>query len=267
MTTPAPSSFFVRHEFLIRRLHSLSGLIPVGAYMVVHLLTNSLTAMGTEPFQNAVYQIHSLGPALPIVEWGFIFLPILFHAIVGVVIILSGKSNVTHYGYGANWRYTMQRITGMIAIVFIFGHVFHLHGWFHFDAWLEGIVKPLGGGRFSPYNATSSLAAAMQSSFVIPVLYAIGILSCIFHLFNGLWTMGITWGVWVSPAAQVRAGWICLAGGLGLTAISAVALFSPLRIDPEESESRENEMYEQRVEGGLVLPDEHKRSGHESPSN
>ena len=34
-------SFFERHEFLIRRLHSLSGLIPVGAYMVVHLTVNA----------------------------------------------------------------------------------------------------------------------------------------------------------------------------------------------------------------------------------
>ncbi|MEZ6105512.1 MAG: hypothetical protein R3B96_05215 [Pirellulaceae bacterium] len=89
----------MRHEFLLRRLHSLSGLIPVGAYMIVHLLTNSLTMMGTAPFQNAVYQIHALGPALPLVEWGFIFIPILFHAIFGVVIIFTGRSNVAHHGY------------------------------------------------------------------------------------------------------------------------------------------------------------------------
>ena len=29
---------------------------------------------------------------------------------------------------------------------------------------------------------------------------------------NGLWTMGITWGVWTSPAAQRRANYVC--GGL-----------------------------------------------------
>ncbi|MCA9106383.1 MAG: hypothetical protein KDA83_13215, partial [Planctomycetales bacterium] len=153
MESSPSTSFLVRHEFLLRRLHSLSGLIPVGAYMIVHLLTNSLTMMGTAPFQNAVYQIHALGPALPLVEWGFIFIPILFHAIFGVVIIFTGRSNVAHYGYAANYRYVLQRITGMIALVFIFLHVFHLHGWFHFDAWLESVAKPLGGARFSPYNA------------------------------------------------------------------------------------------------------------------
>ena len=83
-------SFLARNEFLIRRLFSLCGLVPVGAYMVVHLLTNSSLVGGWAPFQRAVYGIHSLGPALPVVEWVFIFLPILFHAILGVVIIRGG---------------------------------------------------------------------------------------------------------------------------------------------------------------------------------
>ena len=89
MDNTAPMNFFQQHEFLIRRIHSLSGLIPVGAYMCVHLLTNSLTGWGVEPFQNAVYQIHSLGPLLPLVEWGFIFLPILF----SILLYLSSSSS------------------------------------------------------------------------------------------------------------------------------------------------------------------------------
>ena len=40
--------------------------------------------------------------------------------------------------------------TGMIAFVFIMLHVFHMHGWFHADVWLENVVKPLGG---SPVQA------------------------------------------------------------------------------------------------------------------
>ncbi|HRX77514.1 MAG TPA: succinate dehydrogenase, partial [Pirellulaceae bacterium] len=78
-------SFLARHEFLIRRLHSLSGLIPVGAYMCIHLLTNASTLDSSATFQRAVYQIHSLGSILPLVEWVFIFIPILFHGIIGVV--------------------------------------------------------------------------------------------------------------------------------------------------------------------------------------
>ena len=100
---------------MIRRLHSLSGLIPVGAYMVVHLVTNATVLNGPGTFQGNVYKIHSLGNMLPLVEWTFIFIPILFHAIVGIWIVAGMNPNTSHYPYAANRRYTMQRITGMIA--------------------------------------------------------------------------------------------------------------------------------------------------------
>ena len=45
-------------------------------------------------------------------------------------------------------------------------------------------------------------ASALRQSGIIPILYTIGILSCVFHLANGIWTFGITWGIWVTPAAQ-----------------------------------------------------------------
>ena len=54
-------SFLVRNEFLIRRLHSFRGLIPVGAYMVIHLLTNASVLDSPATFQRTVYTIHSLG--------------------------------------------------------------------------------------------------------------------------------------------------------------------------------------------------------------
>ena len=57
-----------------------------------------------------------------------------------------------------------------------------------------------------------------MNGFVVPFLYAIGVLSCVFHLANGIWTMGITWGVWISPAAQ-RANVVCAVFGVGLAAV------------------------------------------------
>ena len=264
MDTTAPTNFFQKHEFLIRRVHSLSGLIPVGAYMCVHLLTNSLTGWGVEPFQNAVYQIHSLGPVLPLIEWGFIFLPILFHGILGVVIIRSGRSNVKHYGYSANWRYAMQRASGMVALIFIFAHVFHLHGWFHVEPWLKYVAEPLGGAQFKPYNANSTLAQAFQVSWLIPILYVTGVAACVFHFANGLWTMGITWGVWISPKAQSRAGALCSGLGVGLFVVGLGAIVGVETTDVNEARQVENRMYEERTKDGSVLPNPEKLSGHGS---
>ncbi len=232
MESGSNSSFLARHEFLIRRLHSLSGLIPVGAYMVVHLLVNASVLNSAATFQKNVYQIHSLGRILPLVEWTFIFLPILFHAIFGVIIIRGGLPNSGKYAYASNIRYTMQRVSGMIAFVFIVWHVFHMHGWFHFDSWLTNVAEPLNGANFRPFNAASSLGIAMQG-FLFPLLYAVGILACVFHLANGIWTMGITWGVWISPAGQRRASWVCSAAGVGLAVVGMAALFGTKTVNAE----------------------------------
>ena len=93
----AQPSFFVRHDFLIRRLHSLAGLVPVGVYVIVHLVTNALILNSVAAFQGQVYTIHSLGPALWIEEWTFIFIPLLFHAILGVWLAFEGRPNATRY--------------------------------------------------------------------------------------------------------------------------------------------------------------------------
>ena len=44
----------------------------------------------------------------------------------------------------------------MIAFVFIFWHVFHMHGWFHADWWQRAVAHYPYGGIFRPYNAAST---------------------------------------------------------------------------------------------------------------
>jgi succinate dehydrogenase / fumarate reductase cytochrome b subunit len=246
---------------LIRRLHSLSGMVPVGAYMVVHLLTNATVLDSPGTFQRSVYGIHSLGVVLPLIEWVFIFLPILFHAIVGVLIVRGSLPNNSSYKYASNFRYTLQRATGMIAFAFIVWHVFHMHGWFHADAWLNTIAG-LGGGMFRPYNAASSGAEAMRASMpLVPILYAIGVLSCVFHLANGIWTFGITWGLWITPQAQRWATVACLVFGvgLGIVGMSALAGFAWV-VDPAKAKVVEDKMYKSRIDSGELTPNEHKRT-------
>ncbi len=265
MNAAAPT-FFARHEFLIRRLHSLSGLIPVGAYMTVHLLVNSTLINGPGAFQTNVNQIHSLGALLPAVEWLFIFLPLIFHAVVGLWIIQSGHSNTSQYRYLNNRRYSLQRWSGVVATVFILLHVFHLHGWFHFDAWLKNVAEPLGMAQFRPYNAASTLVKAL-SGIAWPVVYFIGMGACVYHLANGIWTMGITWGVWLTPKAQERANWVCGAFGLFLFAVGMTSLFAVKTTNYEQAVQVEDAMYQQKVQTGEIVDNPHKRSnpaGHSS---
>lgn len=251
MATSPPATFFERHDFLLRRLHSLSGLIPVGAFLVMHLVTNASVLNGAGSFQENVNRIHSLGVALTTVEWVFIFLPLIFHAVVGVVIINSGRPNTSSYAYVGNVRYTLQRVTAWIALFFILGHVFHMHGWFKS---LRPVVEQLGGARFDPLFATSTAAAALQASVLLQIAYVVGILATVFHLANGLWTMGITWGVWTTPAAQQRANYACGGFGLLLAAVGLGALWGLLRVDPAEALRVEEQINAARVSSGQLDP-------------
>ena len=255
----AVASFFARHEFLIRRLHSVTGVFPVGVYMIVHLVVNASLLSAPSTFQKNVYQIHSLESLLPVVEWLFILLPILFHAVIGVVIIRSGRPNMLAYSYPANIRYTLQRVTGLIAFVFIVWHVLHMHGWFHFDAWREYVVGPLGGAQFKPFNAASTVALAM-SNVVVFTLYAVGVMAAVFHLANGIWTMGITWGLWTSVGAQRRASQLCAGFGVALAILVVGLLYGVATVDVQAARETEDRMYESRVETRDIRPNPAKRS-------
>lgn len=220
-----------KYYFLLRRLHSLTGLVPVGVFLVVHLSVN-FTVLAPGPvgaeFQRSVERIHSLGPLLVPVEIVGIFLPILFHTLLGLQIIFTSAPNTMQYRYGSNVRYTLQRITGVIALVFILYHVWQLH-WFG---------AGLGGGKFRVYDdagaavAATTTAATIQASWWIAPIYAIGIVSAVYHLANGIWTSLITWGITIRPRTQRAAGYVCTAFGVvlslvGLGALNGFRTFNP----------------------------------------
>jgi succinate dehydrogenase / fumarate reductase cytochrome b subunit len=245
-TAPAPRavaerpSFVVRHQFLIYRLFSLSGLVPIGGYLAIHLATNASVINGVSTFQDQVDRIHSLGVVLPAVEWTFIFIPILFHSAVGWLIISGAVPNMHAYTYASNIRYTMQRVTAIIAFVFIVFHVVQMHHFF------GAPFKELGGAQFEPEHASSSTAIALAPVWV-KMAYAIGMLSTVYHFANGLWTQGITWGIWTSAAAQRRASWISGIVGVGLAAIGLSALVGLIGVNVDKARAVEDAMQSQRA--------------------
>jgi succinate dehydrogenase / fumarate reductase, cytochrome b subunit len=200
---PEPG-FLGRHQFLIYRLFSLAGLIPIGGYVVMHLAVNSSVLAGAAMYQAQVDKIHSLGDtAVVILEWTFIFIPIIFHALVGLWIISGGLPNTASYPYGPNIRYTLQRATAVVVAMFILFHIWQMHH----------LGRALGGGKFDPTHAASSAADAL-SPLLIKIIYTVGTLCAVYHLTNGIWTFGITWGLWTSDRGQRRAGYFCAAFGV-----------------------------------------------------
>jgi len=235
--------FLERHHFLLRRLHSLAGVVPIGVFMLFHLTTNASVvwgrftghgdhtgaAAGVGTFQHEVNFIHSL-PALVLIEVFGLWLPIAFHAVLGVVYALSGKPNVGNYGYQANRRYLLQRVSGYVGFLFIFYHVATLR-------WGWTFLVP-GGTEWTGEYAASTMAAAMQGGadgigglgYVVALFYMLGVSLLVFHLANGLWTAAITWGLTITEQAQRRWGQVCAVVGVLLMAAawSAVIGFATL---------------------------------------
>ena len=200
-----------RRAFLLRKLHSLSGVVPVGVFLVEHLWTNAKALGGADEFGRAVAEIQAM-PFLPFIEVFGIFLPLAFHAGYGVVIALGSRANVGRYPYTRNWFYTLQRVSGLLALVFIGWHLYE----YRVQKWLFGMQ----GGAF--YDVLGAhLSATVASVPLMAIVYLLGITVTVFHFANGLWGFCVSWGISVTRAAQRRAAWLCGALGLGLFVLGA----------------------------------------------
>jgi succinate dehydrogenase / fumarate reductase, cytochrome b subunit len=249
VTSAAPSAtdgatFLGRHQFLIYRLFSLAGIIPIGGYVVLHLAVNASVLAGPAMYQKQVDAIHSLGDtAVFILEWAFIFIPILFHAIVGFWVISGMLPNVGAYPYGSNIRFLFQRGTAIVVAMFIPFHLWQMHHLGH----------GLGGGKFDPEHAASS-AAIVLDPLVMKIIYTIGTLAAVYHLSNGIWTFGITWGIWTSEKAQKRAGYLCAVIGLTVAFFGMGSLYGMSRVNVAEATKIESNIQTIRAaERGEIL--------------
>src|SRR3712207_8988586 len=131
MTTATASDFTLpliggAYHFLLRRLHSLTGII-FGGYLVVHLIVNATIAQfgKSDVYQWQVDKIPQL-PFLWALEWGLIYLPILFHTVYGIYITATGQPNALSYPYATNWAYVAQRVSAVVIVAFMVFHVFSL---------------------------------------------------------------------------------------------------------------------------------------------
>jgi len=200
-----------RRAFLLRKLHSLTGILPVGAFMVFHLWTNAKALGGQEPFDAAVRDI-SHTPYLPILEWGTILLPLLFHASYGVKLALDARYNVGTYKTSRNWAFTLQRVTGLLAFAFI---GFHLY-----EYWGQKLMGKMAPEQFYP-KLCANMSATVGPVPVIGLLYVLGIAACAFHFANGLWGFCFSWGVTVSRRSQQMAAAVCGVLGLAIFLLGA----------------------------------------------
>ncbi len=193
-----------RH-FLLRRLHSLVGLLPVGAFLIFHLWENSQSRLGAEHYNGTVVANLQGMNYLPLLEIFVIGLPLLFHAGYGLAIAAGAHPELRRYPYARNWLYWLQRASGVGILAFLLAHVAMTRGW--------GLVEP--AVRIDLFGHMQGLL----SQPTVLALYLVGLLLAVFHLANGLWGMGLVWGVTTSTRAQRLSGYACAGFGAALAAL------------------------------------------------
>jgi len=207
--------------FILRKLHQLTGIMPLGFFLLEHFYTNSKALNGAADFNTAVKDLQSI-PYILLVEIGGIFIPLIYHAVYGMVITVEARPNNLHYPYARNWFYTIQRVTGILLFFFITFHVLN----FRF-----GLIPGLNTVSVAHHPEQSfDIVAGEFRRIPIFIVYVIGITATVWHLANGVWLFLVDWGIIIGERAQKIAGYACLGFGIVLLAVginAAVAFIRP----------------------------------------
>ena len=200
-------------QFWLRRLHSLSGIVPIGGFLAFHLFENYQATHGAEAYNEMTRKLQTL-PFAVAAEILIIAVPLLFHGVYGLFVTGTAAPNPISNKYFRNFMYTLQRVTGVIVFAFIL---------FHY--WTTRLVQLHDHESLNLFN---QVQAAVANPWIY-AFYIAGILSATFHLANGIWSFSIVWGLTIGPQAQRRMMYISFAvfvalSVLGVRSISAFRL-------------------------------------------
>lgn len=203
------------HSFLWRRLHSLSGIVPVGAFLIEHFISNAFATNGPHAYAEQVKFLTGL-PFVPALEIVGIYIPLLYHSLYGFYIWFRGQSNVSEYPWGGNFMYAAQRWTGAITFVYILWHTYTM--------------------RFTGIHLLTNSQAAfhkvqveLQNPWAL-AFYVIGIIAASWHFAYGLYLFCAKWGITVSETSRKWFGRVCIVIALIFIAVgiaTTAAFFRP----------------------------------------
>jgi len=207
--------------FVLRKLHQLTGIMPLGAFLLEHFYTNSKAIAGATSFNKAVEDLQGI-PYILFVEITFIFIPLIYHAVYGLFITFEMRPNNLNYPYARNWFYMIQRVTGFILFFFILFHVLN----FRF-----GMIPGLNTVSVA-HHPEQSFEIVSREFRMIPIfiVYMIGITATVWHFANGIWLFLVDWGITIGERAQRLTGYACIAFGVVLLLVginAAVAFIRP----------------------------------------
>ena len=199
-------------SFALRRLHSLTGIVPVGAFLFEHILISNSTAItGPSAYARQVSFLANL-PLVFFLELFGIWLPIAYHALYGFYIWYRGDSNTAAYPWSGNWMYTLQRWTGAIAFIYIVWHTYTMR--------FTGIDL-----HDDPAASFSKVAHEVHNPWLM-AFYVVGLIAASWHFAYGIWLFCAKWGIVSGDKAQARLLRLCMAFFVLMAVIGFTSLYT-----------------------------------------
>jgi succinate dehydrogenase / fumarate reductase cytochrome b subunit len=174
-------------SFIRSRLGSILAVAPLGVWTVIHLWNNLAVFQGGQAWEGAVTG-HS-SPVGLVVTSIVVLLPLAIHTGWGLARLFTARPNNRRYGFFANLKYLLQRLSAVGVLGFLGAHL-----------WLAFLQPRLVQHRPEPF---SDIAAEMRHHTPTLVVYVLGTLGVAYHLANGLSGVAMGWGL-VATQAGLR---------------------------------------------------------------
>ncbi len=213
MSAKNPSILPSKNEryFLLRRLHALSGVVPLGVFLLQHLYAHANIFWSDHAWNEHGEAIQAI-PILPLVEIGLVA-ALLFHGIYGFYLTWEAKQNATDYPYLRNWMFDIQRWSG-VALFFMIGHHIYHTRW----NYLVNGVEPDAAYMYNYMGGDGTVLGLPTNIFYV--------VFCVFaavHFANGLFSILCKWGIAITAKAQKLAALACFGLFLGLAGLGVGA--------------------------------------------
>lgn len=164
-----------RAAYWAKQLFSFLGIVPLGVYVVLHLFHNASSLNGPQAYNAYLAESRNV-PLYGLLVLLFVYAPIAYHALYGLAFTFRGRPNVASYPFYRNWKYLLQRVSGLGLLVFIPAHVYK--------------------EKYEQAAATDFLR--MYEALHEPLtfwVYVLGVLGVAYHLANGIWDLCFAWGI------------------------------------------------------------------------
>ena len=204
-----------------QKLFSLSGVIPLGAFLLLHLWTGAALLSSHAVYDRQVSFLHG-GPILGFLEIVLVLVPLVFHA--GYGLWRSVQPKRPGHGYDSDLMLVLERISGVVVLVFVVAHLWETR----MQTWTGGLL--VGSYSTKLVEHLSSTSAGIPW---IALGYLAGIAATVFHLVNGLTSFATTWGFAEAPASHRRARLLFRGAGIlvfGIGAATVVELATGVRL-------------------------------------